>query len=120
MGNPGGASSVYKYMRTHVGAALVLALFAASGCSGDSDGSRTGSGNSSPIESGRGIADCRGLEVPDQELNTNLDREAGTIEFAYYDAEAGHDQVVTIRYRDPACRQNPETRKLIKNVLSTT
>lgn len=47
-----------------------------------------------------------------------MTKTAGTIKFAYYDAELGRDRVVTIDITDPDCHENPQTRKLIKNVRS--
>ncbi len=62
------------------------------------------------------VTSCKGLEVPlDGEVNTYLDRAGGLLEFSYWKGGRNHD--VTIRYRDdPACRRNPETRRLILHV----
>jgi len=61
------------------------------------------------------VTSCRELSVPiDREVNTNLDRKAGTLHFSYYVPRLNRDRQVTIRYRDdPWCRRNPKSRNLI-------
>lgn len=61
---------------------------------------------------------CLRLKVPfDREVNTNLDREDGLLEFSYYVRKLQRDRSITIRYRDDlSCRHNPETRRLIEHV----
>lgn len=60
---------------------------------------------------------CLGLKVPfDREVNTNLDRENGLLEFSYV-RRLQRDKSATIRYRDDlSCRRNPDTRRLIEHV----
>lgn len=64
------------------------------------------------------IASCAGLDVPrNREVNTNLDRESGLLDFSYFDPRFQRDKHLTIRYRDdPSCRRNPQTRFLIQHV----
>lgn len=64
------------------------------------------------------IVSCAGLDVPrNREVNTNLDRESGLLEFSYFDPRLQRDKQLTIRYRDdPSCRRNPQTRFLIQHV----
>lgn len=67
---------------------------------------------------GPAVVSCRALEVPgNKEINTNLDREGGLLDFSYYVAKLQRDRHITFRYRDdPWCRRNPETRRLIFHV----
>ncbi|HWC14841.1 MAG TPA: GerMN domain-containing protein [Actinomycetota bacterium] len=80
----------------------------------EAEASATPSPNLIPIEA----RSCRGLHVPtDREVNTNLDREGGILEFDYYVARLQRSRVIAIRYRDdPWCGRNPETRRLIQHV----
>lgn len=80
----------------------------------ETEASPTPTPNLVPIEA----RSCRGLHVPtDREVNTNLDREGGILEFDYHVARLQRTRVIAIRYRDdPWCGRNPETRRLIQHV----
>lgn len=60
------------------------------------------------------ITDCKGLHVPRVELNTSLNREAGLLMVNY--TINAKNRSFTIAYDDPSCRQNPEVKKLLRNV----
>lgn len=68
-----------------------------------------------------GLTDCEGLHVPvfKQEVNTNLNKEDGTLEFDYWDDDAQESRHFKIAYQDSACQDNPETKRLIDHALDT-
>ncbi|MPZ69234.1 MAG: hypothetical protein GEU71_06845 [Actinobacteria bacterium] len=67
------------------------------------------------------LADCEGLEVPgNQEIDTNLNEQDGILEFSYFDSDAQEDLRFRIAYEDPACEENPDTKRLIDHVLGVS
>lgn len=103
-----------------VGVAALVAVLSFAACEPESPAPEAvptpTAAEASPTPTEPAVTSCRGLEVPfDREVNTNLDKESGTLEFAY--RKAGRNQQVTIRYRDdPWCRRNRDTRSLIFHV----
>jgi hypothetical protein len=111
-------------MRTSLVAALtaVMSLASCMGMQTDEGRSRSASPSAetvspTPPSSGEPvgrITECRGLHVPRVELDTNLNRQRGLLTVNYtIDA---HNRSFTISYDDPSCRENPEVRKLLRNV----
>lgn len=63
--------------------------------------------------------DCSAVTIPDDiEINTVLDKTAGTLSLSFYDEGLGTDRELVVDYRDPRCRANEKLQAKIDHALA--